>query len=160
MIGAVSIPLLHLVIIRSRGIPERNIVLLPLCFLCSFALCLALIALFTDAETIVTSATFAFSLLAFLCLGYLEMMFKICRGFSHTLITDVARHPGITADGLHERFADGAGMEEMLERRLGTMEGAGLILRDDGRLTLTRKGWTSGRFGLHFKHFLQLGDGG
>jgi len=100
------------------------------------------------------------SVLGFLCLGYMEMMFKICRGFSHTLVTDIYRMQSATWQQVTSQFAEGVGMDEMLRRRIATMEEGGLFTVTGNIMKLTPRGAVIGNLTLRFKSFLRLGAGG
>lgn len=159
VVAAATIPLVHLAILR---VVRRSELTTPLAFPC-FAL--AFVVFFAVGWALgmpfdASRLLFGIGLLGFSCLGYLAVMFHLYRGFSNTLLCDVARLRGATLDDVLRQFAEGVGAEEMLQRRLRTMIAYGLIEREGQTVRLTVKGTRSARQSQWYKRIVHLGSGG
>ncbi len=149
--------LAHLLVMRARPVPSRMMRMLALAFAAGF---LGYVLACVATEAPVKAALAGAFLFGFLTLGYMELMFKTYRGFSHTLLTDVHRLGEVTVEDILREFAEGTGKEEMLARRLRTMEQAGLIRREEDRWTLLPSAERGAKFGVLFKNTFRLGKGG
>lgn len=149
--------LAHLAWVRAFSMGNAGIRAFPGCFATGFALMLGALLCAGAGPLGLFEASTAF---AFLFLAYAETMFKAYRGFSHTIVCDVARQPGVTERELYGAFAGGTGIDAMFERRLETMVSTGLIEREGAALRATRKGRRAAAATLAFKRFLRMGNGG
>lgn len=161
VISAALIPLLHVSIMRVRQRPQETLAWMAGCFLASFIVWNILFLWWEQEEVLQANAFLAgYALLGFLWFGYLEMMFKFYRGLSYTLLTDVERLQPATVDMIMRDFADGAGADEMLQRRLNKMQMTGLIRLNGNTVTLTSRGKNTARMTSALKSLLMLGKCG
>ncbi|HVW66184.1 MAG TPA: hypothetical protein VHA78_00455 [Candidatus Peribacteraceae bacterium] len=162
VVSAALIPLLHIPIMRLR---RNHVQEMLLWMIASWAVSfVAWHVLFLWIERSyplhINAFVEAYALLGFLWLGYLEMMFKLYRGLSHTIVTDIERTQPVTLETIMRDFAQGTGAEEMLNRRLRAMQISGLIRIEHDRLILTGKGERAARMTSALKSFLKLGSCG
>ncbi len=161
LIASTTVPLIHIPLMRLRRKPQEVLIWMFVSFVCSFVVWLFLFSIFKPTEVFLPSEfLFGLFLLGFLYLGYMEMMFKLYRGFSHTILTDVWRLEPVSPKHLADDFAEGTGLEEMLNRRIKGLITAGFITIRDNSIELTRKGRTFAVITSAFKSFLGLGPGG
>jgi CBS domain containing-hemolysin-like protein len=158
--AAVVVPLMHVPIMRLRKRSKEAILWTVVSFVMSFVAWLIIIPGDKGDPEYASEIAASFALLGFLWLGYLELMFKIYRGFSYTLLTDIARLEPVSEDTLTREFAEGTGIDGMLERRIQTLVAGNLLTREGNNLTLTAKGAKSARITTTYKAFLRLGRGG
>ena len=158
--AAMSIPLIHIPIMRFRKHVNEAFAWMAVSFAASVGVWYLLskrVLLPQDQPQLILASL---SLLLFLWLGYLELMFKLYRGFSYTLLTDIRRLQPVTTDRLSSEFAEGTGMDDMLHRRITTLTGGGFLVQEQDSLVLTPKGRRSASITIRFKSFLKLGCGG
>lgn len=96
----------------------------------------------------------------FWCLAYMETFSMLCRGFSLSVLVQLADHPGMTLDELMRTYG-GVGAEALLGKRLGTLERLGLVDRVDGDIRLRGPiahalSWSTAAY----KRAFRLGAGG
>ncbi len=156
LLAAMSIPLFHIPIMRLRKRNGETFMWMALSFSVSLCVWLAISTTIPSEEYVLTSL----ALLGFLWLGYLELMFKIYRGFSYTLLTDIGKLQPVTTDRLSDEFAGGTGMNGMLHRRIATLVSSSLLRRENDTLILTSKGRRGALITATYKSFLKLGLGG
>ena len=161
VIAGMCVPLVHIPVMRIVRDPGKALLWMFFAFAASIAAWFGVFWILKGGRPLfVMEVLSGMSSLGFLFLGYMEMMFKIYRGFSHTLVADVYRGGGMTWAEILANFAEGIGMEEMFRRRIATMEEGNIIVIDGSSLRLTPRGKVFGKGGLLFKALLKLGDGG
>lgn len=153
--SAALIPIVHISILRYVRRPERTMHFMLLSFACAFVLW-SISVIGAPLHVLIAGG----ALLLFLCMGYMEILFKLYRGFSYTILTDLHVSPDRDAEAIMAGFAEGVGSIGMRDRRIETMVRHHMIRRSGDMLTLTRKGTYVAHYARWYKHILHLGHGG
>lgn len=161
VVAAACVPFVHIPVMRIVRDPGKVLLWMLVAFATSVAVWFGVFMWLNGGRPpLLVEAVSGMATLGFLFLGYMEMMFKIYRGFSHTLVADVYRSGGMSWEDIVSNFAEGIGMEEMFRRRIATMEEGNIVVVEGTSLRLTPRGKFFGAGGLLFKKFLKLGAGG
>lgn len=147
----------HLLLMRASPDPKGMMRRLAYAFTCGF---IAYVGVCFVRGIPLKAAVAGAFLFGFLTLGYMELMFKTYRGFSHTLLTDIYRMGEASLEEILREFAEGIGKNGMIGRRLNTMEKAGLIRREEGGWVIMTSACPAAKFGVSFKKIFFLGKGG
>lgn len=97
----------------------------------------------------------------FLCLSYMQFFSMICRGFSLQIMTDIYLNNSITRIDLIKGYANGKGLDWMIEKRLNSIHRLKLINFDGKILRLIYpQGYVCAYLTIFLKKILSLKKGG
>lgn len=157
-----SVPILHVCILRLIRKPDLGIRIMYLCFFL-YACLWYLVSLIQNDIEVLTASTWigGMSIIAFMCLGYMEVFSMICRGFSLRIMTDIYMNGSLNTDEIINKYGDGRGMDWMLKKRITSIEQLKLVSSDERYIELASPfGSWIGRCGINFKKILKMGKGG
>jgi len=162
LIFSPTIPIFQIVLIhvsKKSGIAVR---LMFLSFCLYISLCLGLTCFLNETfELPLDKLVSSLSASIFMCLLYMEVFSMIARGFSMQIITDIYTNNGLTIEGVIAKYADGKGIDWMLEKRIEGIKNLNLIHYNSGGIELRSNfGYLIGKLGINYKKFLKLGKGG
>jgi len=161
LIAALSIPVMQVVFLRLVKNSAKAISSMFGCFFVSLIVWFAVFVILKgDRPHVLSEYLSGLAIQGFLWLGYMEVIFQLYRGFSHTIVTDITRSGPVSLADIRSGFAEGIGENGMLQRRLSTMHRGGLIEIRDDLLTLTPRGRRTGVIAIFFNAFLKIGSGG
>ena len=85
----------------------------------------------------------------------------VARGFSMRIITDIYINSNLDLDGITREYAEGKGVEWMLQKRLDGIKGLNLVNQEGRKIKLSsKKASLIVLFSKTFKKVLLLGKGG
>ena len=154
------VPMLHVLIMRIWKKQPYALHVMIACFCISALLFTWISSLKPDPPGGIHSIISGAAALLCLWLLYAELMFKLYRGFSHTLLTDIVRLAPASADDLMRDYAEGTRADGMMKRRMNVLVASGMITQVGNHLSLTPKGRRSAHMTSSFKSMLRLGRGG
>ncbi|MEM8960893.1 MAG: hypothetical protein AAGD38_05405 [Acidobacteriota bacterium] len=99
------------------------------------------------------------SLLVALWLGWFQVISVLHRGFSLQLMVELAKGAE-TRDELAARYANGRGLDWLLDKRIRGLEAVKLARRHDQVLQITPRGLFVARIARLYKHLTGIGAGG
>lgn len=97
----------------------------------------------------------------FICLAHMQVFSQFCRGFSLRIVVDIERCNGLDVEGVMREYADGRGVGWLLDKRIESMKGLGLLSRtSEGGLRAHPRGRRFGQIGILLKRIIKPGQGG
>ena len=159
---SVSVPVLHICILRLIRKPDMAIQIMFLCFLLYASFWYFGCLIQNDFETLsATKWIGGVSSIVLVCLGYMEVFSMICRGFSLRIITDIYSNGALDTDEVISEYGNGSGMDWMLKKRITSIEKLKLVTTHEHHLELESSiGRWIGLGGIYFKKILKMGKGG
>ena len=101
------------------------------------------------------------SIFGFFSLGYAEFYSMLCRGFSLTVMCDLAERTSAQAESLYEGYAGGQGMDWFFEKRIEGLQKLHLIRRSRDSIQLSSGAARAiSKISLIYKSVLRLSQGG
>ena len=129
-----------------------------LSFLIYFIIWIILINIFSETINFSNREIIpSLALIIFFSLGYAEFFSMIGRGFSLRILTDIYINKSNTKQQIVNKYADGKGIDWMIQKRLQTMKKLKLIEYDGTNLNLIfPQGFLCAYFAKIFKLLLNL----
>lgn len=150
---------LHAGYSRMTGGGRKGLYALPFALLLGFTMWNALFIALGGSLALAELLT-GYSMFGFIAVGYLELFLNLYRGFSYTIVADIAERGPVTEETLRHDFAGGLGENGMIERRYGSMIKAGLIKWENGNVTLMPRGKFFASISIALRSFMHLEKGG
>jgi hypothetical protein len=164
VIAAIGCPLMmlfHVVFIRIRGADRGGHLPLYSAYAAYLVGWLLAAWLWFGAGLSLPLCVAGLAACVFGCLAYMQVYSQICRGFSLRIMVDIDRCGELPMEGILEEYADGRGAQWLLDKRIDTMCGAGLVRREGDRIVLaSERARTLGRIGILFKQIVKPAQGG
>lgn len=148
----------HIVVARALS-PKIALRLLPPLLLTGYWLWYSIFVAQVPEATL-NDLFIGWGMLGSLTVVYTEVFLNLYRGFSYTLVSDIACHAPLTEDELCANFAGGIGEHEMMKRRFASMRRARLIAQDGTNTRLLPRGIFFGRMSAFLRTLLHLEAGG
>ena len=132
---SLSIPLTHALLINILKREGWHIKLMFLSFMIYAALDLIVKYLFYgQQDNFYIYIIVSFASTTFLNLFYLEAFSMVARGFSMRIITDIYINSHLDLDGITREYAQGKGVEWMLQKRLDGIKDLNLVNQDGQKI--------------------------
>jgi len=162
LVFSVFIPIIHIALIHSLRKQNIQVKLMFISFLVYVLLDFIIIYfVYIDSNNIVIYLISALSSSIFMCLFYMEFFSMIARGFSMRIITDIYLHTRLNPNQLIQEYANGKGIEWMLDKRIKGMKDLGIIKEERGQMKLSSKlSFIIAYISIIYKRILKLGKGG
>ena len=159
---SVFIPIIHIALIHILRKQNIQVKLMFISFLIYVFLDFIIIYfVYIDSNNIVIYLIGALSSSIFMSLFYMEFFSMIARGFSMRIITDIYLHTRLNPNQLIQEYANGKGIEWMLDKRIQGIKDLGLINEERGQINLSSKsGFIIAYISIIYKRILKLGKGG
>ena len=162
LVFSIFIPIIHITLIHILRKQNIQVKLMFISFLIYVFLDFIIIYfVYIDSNNIVIYLISALSSSIFVSLFYMEFFSMIARGFSMRIITDIYLHTRLNPNQLIQEYANGKGIEWMLDKRIQGIKDLGLINEERGQINLSSKsGFIIAYISIIYKRILKLGKGG
>jgi len=159
---SILIPIFHILLINIFRIDGLHIKLMFVSFLLYIFVGIIITqVIFQGSNEIIMYYITSLSTSVFMCLFYMEAFSMIARGFSMRIVTDLFIQKSLSPEKLMEDYADGKGINWMLEKRINGIENLNLITKQSNNITLSSNySFFIAYISLNFKKILKLGRGG
>jgi hypothetical protein len=159
---SLSIPLTHALLINILKKEGWHIKLMFLSFIIyAIADLIVKYLFYSQEDNFHIYILVSLSATTFLNLFYLEAFSMVARGFSMRIITDIYINSNLDLDGITREYAEGKGVEWMLQKRLDGIKGLNLVNQEGRKIKLSsKKASLIVLFSKTFKKVLLLGKGG
>jgi hypothetical protein len=159
---SILIPIFHIVLINILRIDGLHIKLMFVSFLLYIFVGIIITqVIFQGSDEIIMYYITSLSTSVFMCLFYMEAFSMVARGFSMRIVTDLFRQKSLSPEKLMEDYADGKGINWMLEKRINGIKSLNLIAEQSDKIALSSNySFFIAYISLNFKKILRLGRGG
>ena len=159
---SISIPIIHLMLIRLIRIEGWHIKLMFVSFFIYMTLDLVIkYILYSQEDNFILHILVSISSTTFISLFYLEAFSMVARGFSMRIITDIYLNSDLDIEGICREYGEGKGIKWLLEKRLKGIEDLDLIIQKGPHIKLSsKKAIFLVLFSKKFKKIFNLGKGG
>ena len=159
---SILIPIFHILLINILRIDELHIKLMFVSFLLYIFVGIIITqVIFQGSDEIIMYYITSLSTSVFMCLFYMEAFSMVARGFSMRIVTDLFRQKSLSPEKLMEDYADGKGINWMLEKRINGIKSLNLIAEQSDKIALSSNySFFIAYISLNFKKILRLGRGG
>ena len=162
LVFSLLIPIIHIALIHILRKQNIQVKLMFISFLTYVLLDFIIIYfVYIDSSNITIHLISALSSSIFMSLFYMEFFSMIARGFSMRIITDIYLHTRLNLEQLMQEYANGKGIEWMIDKRVQGIKDLGLINEESSQIKLSSKSsFIIAYISNIYKRTLKLGKGG
>ena len=162
LVFSLLIPIIHIALIHILRKQNIQVKLMFISFLIYVFLDFIIIYyVYIDSDNISIHLISALSSSVFMCLFYMEFFSIVARGFTMRIITDIYLHTRLNPEQLIQEYANGKGIEWLIDKRLQGIKDLGLINEERGQINLSSKSsFIIAYISNTYKRILKLGKGG
>lgn len=160
LIMAALILVFHVILVHLQGTKSWPVPPMILAFLC-YGGSWALYYFINISTALSIELAGGCAIIVASCLIYMEIFSMICRGFSLRIVIDILKKGQLDLDEVLTGYADGKGVDWIIEKRLQGLHDIGFIEMDQEKITLKSKtALFLGHIFVQYKKLFKIGLGG